>query len=95
MPVTRSLLVVEVLSLGSQRHDRVTKRGHYQRAGVPEYWIVDQDAELFERWRREDERPEVVDEFPLWHPPGAAEPLVIDVRALFRGVSDDEERVST
>jgi Uma2 family endonuclease len=90
VPVKSSLLIVEVLSPGSARHDRVTKRGHYQRAGVPEYWIVDQDAEMFERWRPEDARPEVLDVSLSWHPPGAAEPLVIDVPALFRGVRDDD-----
>jgi Uma2 family endonuclease len=89
--VTRSLLVVEVLSPGSQRHDRVTKRGHYQRAGVPEYWIVDLDAEMFERWRPEDVRPEVLDVSLSWHPKSPLEPLVIDVRALFCGVRDDQD----
>ena len=90
VPVTRSLLIVEVLSAGSERHDRVTKRGEYQRAGVPEYWIVDQGAEVFERWRPEDHRPEILDESLAWHPSGAPEPLVIDLRALFGGVKDDE-----
>lgn len=89
VPVTQSLLIVEVLSPGSLRHDRITKRKHYQRARVPEYWIVDQDAEMFERWRPEDERPEILDETLSWHPPGPPEPLVNDVRALFRGVRDD------
>lgn len=88
-PVTRSLLITEVLSPGSLRHDRVTKRGYYQRAGVPEYWIVDQDTEVFERWRPEDARPEILDVTLTWHPAGPPEPLVIDVRALFRGVRDD------
>lgn len=89
IPVTSSLLVVEVLSPGSRRHDRVTKRGYYQRGGVPEYWILDQDAEVCERWRPEDERPEVPDRELSWQPPGAPTPLVIDLPSLFRSVLDD------
>lgn len=37
-------IAVEVLSEGSHRHDRVTKRRLYQQYGVREYWIVDPDA---------------------------------------------------
>ena len=33
-------LVIEILSLSTQRHDRLTKLNLYQRAGVGEYWIV-------------------------------------------------------
>ena len=38
------LLVVEVLSPGTARADRITKRDRYRRAGIPAYWIVDLDA---------------------------------------------------
>jgi Uma2 family endonuclease len=89
VPVTSSLLVVEVLSPGSRRHDRLTKRLYYQRGGVPEYWIVDQDAEVFERWQPQDERPAVLDNELSWHPTGAPAPLAIDLRSLFRSVLDD------
>lgn len=34
-------LVMEILSPSTQRHDKLTKFNLYQRAGVPEYWIVD------------------------------------------------------
>jgi len=34
-------LVVEVLSPSNRSHDLVTKRHHYGKAGVPQYWIVD------------------------------------------------------
>jgi Uma2 family endonuclease len=90
VPVTGSLLVVEVLSPGSVRHDRVTKRRYYQRGGVPEYWIVDQDAQVVERWQPEDERPEVLIEGIIWQPAGPPEPLSIDLPALFRSVLDDD-----
>ncbi len=90
VPVTSAVLVVEVLSPGSQRHDRVTKRRYYQRARVDEYWIIDQEAQVVERWRPDDERPEVLDAFLPWHPPGATSPWSIDLAALFRSVLDDE-----
>src|SRR5690606_7670743 len=51
------LLAVEVVSPSSGRADRLTKRRLYQRAGVPEYWVVDVDARLIERWRPDDDRP--------------------------------------
>lgn len=35
------LVVVEVVSPGSKRTDYVTKRGEYDDAGIPHYWIVD------------------------------------------------------
>lgn len=57
-PVRSLLLAVEVLSPSSARYDRVTKRSLYQRH-VPEYWIVDLDACVIERWRSGDARPEI------------------------------------
>ncbi|WP_367133662.1 Uma2 family endonuclease [Saccharothrix sp. HUAS TT1] len=35
------LLVIEIVSPGSKRLDRVIKRGEYADAGIPHYWIVD------------------------------------------------------
>lgn len=34
-------LIVEIVSPGSQRADRVEKYSEYETAGVPEYWIID------------------------------------------------------
>ena len=39
---------------------RQLKRRRYQRQGIPEYWILDLDARLLERWRPGDERPEIL-----------------------------------
>jgi Uma2 family endonuclease len=80
------ILVVEVLSPSTARYDRIVKRHRFQRSGIPEYWIVDLDARVVERWRPEDERPEVVDQRLRWHPSGPTEPLDIDLPALFREV---------
>lgn len=38
------VLVVEIVSPGSQTNDRVTKRATYAAAGIPAYWIVDHDG---------------------------------------------------
>jgi len=35
------LIAIEIVSPGSRRTDRVTKRGDYADAGIPHYWIVD------------------------------------------------------
>ena len=54
------------------------KRRRYQRAGIPEYWIVDPDARVVERWRPSDERPEVASEILEWRPVADAPPLLLD-----------------
>jgi Uma2 family endonuclease len=88
----RSLvLAVEVLSPGSVRHDRVTKRRFFQRVGVPEYWIVDVDARTVERWRPFEVSPVVTEARLEWRPAGAAEALVIDLMRLFRKVWREQE----
>jgi Uma2 family endonuclease len=82
--VKRLILAVEVLSPTSLRHDRVTKRRFFQRVKVPEYWVVDPDTRLVERWTPDDDRPEVLDDRLTWWPVGEAAALEIDVTALFR-----------
>jgi Uma2 family endonuclease len=88
LPVRELSLAVEVLSPGSSRHDRVRKRPLYQR-NVPEYWLVDLDARLIERWRSADERPELVTSSLEWRPEGAAQPFGLDVDHYFDTVFDD------
>ncbi|UAC02325.1 Uma2 family endonuclease [Dactylosporangium vinaceum] len=44
LPVADVLLVVEIVSPGSEGVDLVTKRREYAAAGIPRYWTVDQDA---------------------------------------------------
>ena len=82
-PLRSLLLAVEIVSPSSARIDRGRKRRYYQRNGVPEYWIVDLDSRLVERWRPLDDRPEIATDTLEWRPAGATEPLVIDLRAMF------------
>jgi Uma2 family endonuclease len=84
--VGRLLLVIEALSPSTARADRHVKRRLYQRERVPEYWIVDVDARLIERWRPADERPEIVAERLEWQPDSAIPALVIDLPEYFREV---------
>jgi len=79
----RPLLVIEALSPSTARYDRGLKRRFYQRAGVPEYWIVDVDARLIERWRPGDERPEVIGDTLTWSARLDGPVLAIDLRRLF------------
>ncbi len=81
--ITGLLLVVEVASPSTSRYDRTLKRLRYQRAGVPEYWVVDTDARLVERWRPADLRPEILTDAMTWHPPGAESALELVLPALF------------
>ncbi len=81
--VTELLLAIEVLSPSTARRDRTFKREFYQRAGVHEYWIVDLDARLIERWTPGNEHPEILHETLRWAPAGAAEVLEIDLPGLF------------
>ena len=76
------ILAVEILSPSSEHGDRGPKRRLYQRH-VPEYWIVDLEGVLVERWRPGGGEPEIVRDRLEWNPAGATEPLVIDFRALF------------
>ena len=75
--ITGLLLVIEVLSPSTARYDREVKRRRYQRAGVPEYWVVDTAARRIERWRPEDAHPEVLADRIRW------EGVDIDLHELF------------
>ena len=54
--VGRLLLTAEVLSPSTERTDRGRKRILYKEKAVPEYWIVDTDERIVERWRPDDYR---------------------------------------
>ena len=80
------ILIAEVTSASTARHDRMTKRTRFQHSGVAQYWIVDPDARTFERWRPGDDRPEVLHERVTWDARAGVEPLSIDLGTYFRGV---------
>ena len=83
------LLVVEVLSPSTARADRQVKRRLYQRQQVPEYWIVDVDGRVVERWRPDDERPEILSETVSWQPDPGRAPLVLNLVEYFGRVLGD------
>ncbi|MBA4072207.1 MAG: hypothetical protein C0497_10285 [Gemmatimonas sp.] len=84
------VLIAEVLSPSTAKVDRGLKRQFYQRVGVPEYWIVDLDARLIERWTPADERPEILRERLAWTDPVTGAELVLDVERYFADVWGDE-----
>ena len=79
------ILVVEILSPSTAWNDRQVKRRTFQRLGIPEYWIVDLDARLIERWKPTDSRPEILTEVLEWHPQ-EGKPLTIDLPGFFDGI---------
>jgi Uma2 family endonuclease len=82
------LLAIEILSPSTAPRDRGTKRRIYQRAGVGEYWIVDLDARIIERWGPQDVRPEIADESLEWTLPAGA-PQPFDVRRFFLDIWEE------
>jgi Uma2 family endonuclease len=89
-PEVKALLVAaEVLSPSNARYDRVDKRKFFQRVAVPEYWVVDLDARVIERWTPSDVRPEIIDDILTWKPAGAAGAFTLDLSAYFAEVHRD------
>lgn len=82
-------LAVEILSPSSARYDRGPKRERYLTR-VAEYWIVDPEARLIERWRRGEERPQVCRESIEWQPVPGVAPLYVDVGVLFAELPEPE-----
>ena len=84
------VLIAEVLSPSTAKRDRGIKRVFYQRVGVPEYWIVDLDTRVIERWTPADDRPEIVRERLTWREPVSGAVLVLDVERFFTDVWGNE-----
>lgn len=51
------LMAVEVISPGSRRTDRITKRSEYAEAGIPLYWVVHLDSRQI-TWHRDPQGEE-------------------------------------
>jgi len=88
--LTPLLLVVEVLSSGSSRHDRITKRRFFQSHEIPEYWVIDGGAEAFEVWRTNDERAALIDDRLVWSPRPDLPAFARDVHRFFKDIADVE-----
>lgn len=84
------IVAIEFLSEATAARDRGAKRRLYQQAGVAEYWIVDLDARLVERWRPADDRPEIANATLHWDPGTDTQPIVLDLGDLFRRVLGPE-----
>ena len=83
---TYLLLAAEVLSPSSLRTDRITKRELYLDNGVAEYWIVDLDARVVERWRPTQLTPALFRETLTWTPREGSS-LTIDLPTYFDRVA--------
>lgn len=77
------LLAIEIVSPSNARQDRVLKRDFYMDAGVDEYWIVDLDARVIERWTPAQETPVLIRERLDWRPLGAGTSLEVRLPELF------------
>ena len=90
--ITTLMLAVEILSPSSLRTDRIVKRDFYLANNVEEYWIVDLDARLVERYLPAREIPELLREKLVWSPRDVS-PLVINLPPLFDRIVADWTRV--
>ena len=86
--VGRLLLAAEGLSPATARAVRTKKRDILRDERVPEYWIVDADGRVFERWTPDNSRPEVLSTTITWQPDRHVPPLVIDLPRFFSDALD-------
>jgi Uma2 family endonuclease len=83
-------LAVEVSGRGSRIYDREYKRPAFLRAGVLAVWRADLKERCIFVSRpdapQEERHPETI----AWQPPCLPQPAVLDVRAVFEGVTGDD-----
>ncbi len=68
--------------------DRGKKRRLYLEAGVEEYWIIDIDARLIERWRSGEDKRDIIDGQLQWKL-GDGLSDTLDVERPFDGLVED------
>lgn len=94
-PDIKSLhLAVEILSPSSSHTDRTTKRDFYLDHDVAEYWIVDLEGGVIERWTPRQTAPELHRDSLVWQPRTDTS-LDIDVRTFFGKVARKARLTST
>jgi Uma2 family endonuclease len=78
-------LIIEILSPSTQRNDRLIKYNLYQKAGVPEYWIVDPSSRSVSVYVLEDGAyyAAVVYSADASVPVGIFDDCQIDLRTVF------------
>lgn len=78
----RPVLVVEILSPGSDRHDRIEKRAAYMALGIAEYWMVNIAARTVTVCRPAHEDVVIRDTL-TWQPNPSVPALTIPLGELF------------
>lgn len=81
--MSRSMLVVEIVSPSTRRVDRDRKRRLYLAEGVREYGIVDWKKRVVEVWAADSMAPRLAADVLVWQPRASGEPLSIELRILF------------
>jgi Uma2 family endonuclease len=56
---------------------------------VPEYWVVDGEAEAIEIWHPGDDRAALLDAQLDWRPSPDVAPFELDIRSFFASVADE------